>query len=392
MDYTQSAISPPIHRLWCGISLVGGACERRIWTITGDRISFPSLYVLLVAPPGTGKSIINTVKELWLETKDSGGGDCFHVASDSLTRASLVDELDDSTSTHIHNMSPYTYHTLLIAAEEFEVLLSSYDSTFISILNDLWNVKKEHIEKRRHGPAKVVSIKNPQLVILGGAQPSYFVAHFPEEAWTTGLARRTIMVYADSGPIKDPFEKTPNRTIIKDRILKRLAHIAEMYGSVKITGVAQRLITEWHLAGRPPEPTHSKLLAYNTTRLEFIIKLSVISCMSRSLDMMIEEFDVKRAMEWLLGAEKFMPDIFRAMIGRSDTQVLEEMHRYVYGIWNKNNKLPVKTALIVEFLGTRVPSEKVDRVFAVAERSGMIARAANTVDSWIPRPKFLNGE
>lgn len=392
MDYTENAVSPRIHRLWCGISLVGGACERRIWTITGDRTSFPSLYILLVAPPGTGKSIINTVKALWREAKEPTGGDAFHVASDSLTRAALVDELDDSTSTRLYKFGTYVYHTLLIGAEEFEVLLPFYDPNFISLFNDLWNVKSEHIEKRRHGPAKVVTIKNPQIHMLGGAQPSYFVAHFPEEAWTTGLARRTIMIYADSAPLKDPFEKTPNLNMLKDKILKRLGFISDVYGEVKVGAAARRIMTDWHMSGRAPEPNHSKLAAYNTTRFEFLVKLSLISSVSRSLDMIIEEFDVKRAMEWLLEAEKFMPDIFRAMIGRSDTQVLEELHRFVYASWNRD-KSPVRTPRIIEFLSARLPSEKVDRTFQVAQGAGIIARAANTVDSWIPRPKFfMNGE
>ena len=385
MDYTEGAVSPEIHRLWCGISLVGGACERRIWTTVGDYIDFPNLYILLVAPPGTGKSIINTVKDLWQEavnpeTKSS----LFHVASESLTRAALVDELKDAETVRLIKMFAYEYHTLLIAAEEFEVILPSYDSNLISLLNALWNNGKSHTEKRRHGPAKEVIIERPQLHILGGAQPSYFVAHFPEEAWTTGLARRTIMVYADSAPTKDPFIKTPNRRTIKDRILKRLANLFEMYGEVRIQKSVAEKVTKWHLSKQPPRPTHSKLEGYVTTRLQFLLKLCTISCMSRSLDMLIEDMDLDRAMKWLLQAESYMPDIHRAMVGRSDTQVLEELHRYTFACWTKD-KRAIKTSTIIEFLATRLPSEKVDKVFQVAERSGLISREPNTVDSWRPR-------
>lgn len=392
MDYTANAVSPPIHRLWSGISLVGGACERRIWTIVGDYTDFPNLYVLLVAPPGTGKSIINTVKELWRETTIIKGGEAaFHVASDSLTRASFIDEVADSTSSRtIVRLKPYVYNTLLVAAEEFEVLLPFYDPPFISVLNDLWNAKSMHVEKRRHGPAKEVTIENPQLHILGGAQPSYFVAHFPEQAWETGLARRVIMVYADSAPQgRNPFIKTPNRDILKKRILKRLSYISEMYAEARIALPMQDLLAKWVEDKEPPKPSHSKLGGYVTTRFEFIIKLSLISCVSRAggNDLVIEEFDVNRAFKWLLEAERYMPDIFQAMIGRSDSQVREELHRYMMRIWT-GSKRPIKTPEIMDFLSMHLPSEKVSKVFQIAEGSGLIARAPNTVDSWIPRPNL----
>lgn len=398
MDYTANAVSPSIHRLWSGISLVGGACERRVWTTVGDYVDFPNLYILLVAPPGTGKSIINVVKELWREVKKPmgslpgslpGGKGALHVASDSLTRASFIDELSGSTSTHLINgspLKPYVYNSLLVAAEEFEVLLPYYDSAFISALNDLWNAKSEHVEKRRHGPAKEVTIERPHLCILGGAQPSYFVAHFPEQAWETGLARRIIMVYADSSPRRKPFSKTPNKDALRDKILKRLGLISEMYQEVRIGLSMQERLTKWVDDEEPPKPGHSRLKGYSTTRFEFIIKLSLISCISRSggSDMVIEEFDVNRAFKWLLEAEHYMPDIFHAMVGRSDNQVMEELHRHIMSIWIKT-KQPIKTSIIIEFLGERLPSEKVNRVFQVAEQSGKIARAPNTVDSWLPR-------
>lgn len=391
MDYTANAVSPPIHRLWSGISLVGGACERRVWTIVGDYSNFASLYILLVAPPGTGKSIINTVKELWRETMEpstngSSPEPAFHVASDSLTRASFIDELKDAETSRVINFAPYVYHTLLVAAEEFEVLLPFYDSAFISTLNDLWNVKRDHVEKRRHGPAKEVVIERPQLNILGGAQPSYFVAHFPDEAWNTGLARRIIMIYADSSVKRNPFHKTPNRDGLKKKILKRLSFISEIYQEVRIAIPMQDRLAKWVDAEEPPRPSHSRLAGYSTTRFEFIVKLSLISCMSRAggTDLVIEEFDVNRAFNWLLEAERYMPDIFRAMIGRSDNQVMEELHRHLMGLWIRT-KQPIKTSIIIEFLGERLPSEKVNRVFQVAEQSGKIARAPNTVDSWLPR-------
>lgn len=393
MDYTEGAISPSIHRLWSGIALVAGACERRVWIEEGDYINFPSLYILLVAPPGTGKSIINSVKELWRATKfpNTADSDAFHVAPDSVTRASLVDEIADSTASRVIKLQNYTYSALLVAAEEFEVLLPFYDIPFISLLNSLWNTPVEHTEKRRHGPAKSVIIERPVLHILGGAQPSYFVAHFPEEAWTTGFARRVIMVYADSAPERRPFYKTPNRTVLKDKILRKLANISEMYGGFTVTKGARVCMEDWHEKKLAPVPNHPRLAYYVTTRWQYMLKLSLVSSISRSPDPFIEEFDVQRALEWLFDAEKVMPDIFRAMAGKSDGMVLEELHRALLSKWIKD-KSPIKTQFIIQYLSNRVTSERIGHVLQIAQGAGLMVRAQGVVDAWIPRPSYSNGE
>ena len=390
MAYTDKKISPEIHRLWSAISLVGGACERRVWVRVGDYISYPSFYILLVAPPGVGKSIINDVKELWTETEEPSGGPAFHIASDNVTRASLVDELNEATSTRLVNGSTYTYHNLMLPAEEFEEFLPFYDSTVISLLNSVWNNKPSHAESRRHGPARRIDIRNPCLNILGGVQPAYFVAHFSDEAWTTGLIRRFLMIYADEPPLKNPFDRTPNRDAIKGHILTRLGHISTMYGEAQWAESSATAIADWYMSGGPPAPTHSRLKYYNSSRIIFITKLALISAISRTGDKIIEEPDVKRAMVWLFEAERKMPDIFRAMMGKSDSQVLEELHIYMVSHWRREQK-GIRNTLVHHFLSQRVPTEKIAGIIAIAEKSGMMFKSPGNADMWMPHPKHLHG-
>ena len=103
MLYTQDYRTSEIHRTWSAITLVGGACERRIWIDVGSYITYPNLYVFLVAPPGHGKGIIEVVRQLWTETRDlehgRGNGEmnnAFHVAPQNVTRASIIDDLNDA--------------------------------------------------------------------------------------------------------------------------------------------------------------------------------------------------------------------------------------------------------------------------------------------------------
>lgn len=394
MAYTEHELTTDLHRRWAAISCVAGALERRVWVRAGDHIAFPNLYVLLVAPPGVGKYIIETTRDLWNETIEPGTTDkpAFSLAPDSVSSASLIDDLARAKQSRIvESGPPYVYHSLLIASEEFEVLLPSYDPIVISRLNSLFNNKPLHRETRRHGPARDVTITNPQLNILAGATPAYFTAHFPEEAWATGLIRRIIMVFQAEAPIKDLFATTPDRSILRAHLLARLGQIASMYGEATWDSDAFHYMRDWHLAGRPPEPRHSKLVHYNRSRSLLVLKLALVSGISRTGQLVIAHLDVERAMQWLFEVERLMPDIFREMVGKSDSSVIEEMHYYAQSLWVKNKQKPITTDSLIQFLAHRLPSEKVPRVLEVAEAMNVIARVAGTQDLWVPRPKHLHG-
>ena len=392
MSFTEGALSTDLHRRWAAISCIAGALERRVWIRVGDRLAYPNLYVVFVAPPGSGKYIIQTIKDLWLDTIEPGSDrPAFHVAPDFVTRASLIDDLLAAKCSRITPSGLVTYHSLLAAPEEFEVLLPSYDSSFISILNDLWNNKPSHRETRRHGPAKDITIVNPTLNILAGATPAYFTAHFPDEAWNTGLIRRIIMVYSQEAPLKDIFLETPDQSTLHKLLLSRLSTISGLYGEASWSPEAMKLIREWHLGGQEPKPTHSKLAYYNASRSHLVIKLALVSAVSRSGHSHIDLVDAKRAFHWLFETEAIMPDIFRAMVGKSDAQVIEELWYFVQSFWSKNKQKPLQTKDLKKFLGIRLPSEKIPHVLELAEGMDVIARVAGTQDAWIPRPKHLHG-
>jgi hypothetical protein len=59
--------------------------------------------------------------------------------------------------------------------------------------------------------------------------------------------------------------------------------------------------------------------------------------------------------------------------------------------YNSAKQKPVNGEDIMRFLMTRVPSEKAEKILALAERANVIARVAGTQDLWVPRPKWGHG-
>jgi len=387
---TQDEWSPEIFRKWAGISLVAGALERRIWIRTGRFITFPNLYTLLVAPPGTGKQIISTTRDLIFNALEPGTkSKAFRVADKSVTKASLIDTLFDSKQTRITAKGDhYSYSALFVGAEEFSVLLPAYDMEFIGALNGIYNNEESHTERRRHGHPARIDIEYPVLNMLGGIQPSLMSSSFPEEVWTTGLGRRCIMVFSSETRIRDPFLITEQVGGVRQRILTRLGELSRLQGEITWAPDAIEFFQNWWMDGGQPIPSHSKLNAYCSNRAMNVMKLSGISAISRGKSMQISLADATRAVSWLLEAETTMPDIFRAMTGKSDQSIIEELHRWGVAKYIKDKNEPLDSTLLYSFVSERAPSEKVKAIVELAEKSGAFVRQAGT-EKYIPKGVFL---
>jgi hypothetical protein len=391
---TEADDTPYLFRKWSAISLVAGALERRVWTIVGHRggekrQTFPNLYVFLVGSPGVGKYIINTIQDLWRDITEPGTTNkALHVADSNMTKASMVDSLAESIRSFMPPKGPpYEYHSLLVAAEEFGVFLPSYDTNFIAVLNDIYNASSVYSERRRHGPAKEVNIQNPLLNILGGVQPVWMNSVFPKEAWGMGLFSRVIMIYAAGGEPIDPFAEGSYRPIERKLLTQVLAKLSIMHGELKWSPEAQKMLTEWHMKGGPQAPTHSRLEHYCRRRTLHAIKLAMVSSVSRANKVdIIETTDVARAIDWLIEAEKVMPDIFRSMIGQSDHEVIEELYNHMVNLYAMSKGKPIHEHQMISFLIRRVPSEKISAIISAAERANMITRIGGT-DTYRPEDR-----
>ena len=388
-DYAAAEHSPLLYRRWAGLSLIAGALERRVWSKLGTRIAYPNLYIILVGVPGVGKGVINLVKALWEGTREPGTANpAFHLGRDSYTKASLVDDMEAAKKAYLPAKGPqFNYHSLLIAAEEFSVLFPKFEDEFVSMLTSFWNVDSSYKERRRASIVKEVIINYPVLNLLAGYQPALMASTFPQDAWDQGFARRTLMIYSGLPPRRSLFDEPEFHDEIKEALLSKLSVLAGLYGEMKWEKEAVMKFDAWHLAGGPPEPTHSRLKSYNNTRSHLVAKLAMVSSASRGPSMVVQTADLERAWAWLFDAERVMPDLFRAMVGDSDIVMMQEMYFYAWKKWIDGGKRPLMGEVFWEFLQDRCPANKIQQLITVMERAGNIERVAGTEDMWIPKAK-----
>lgn len=389
MSYSENIASPELFRKWTAIGAIAGALERRCWIKTNRGVLFPNLFVMLVAAPSIGKSeAIKLAERLWTQTGRLA------VAPRSLTKAALVDALKEAEQTLTLPGAKEEYHSLIIPASELGVFLPAHDLEFLSVLNDLYDNPDVFRERRRHfNQGKDLEIIRPQLNILSGSQPGFLAHLLPEEAWTMGFTSRMIMVYqakhAEDKPLfgGDIFDLKPEET----RLAGRLRGMTEKNGEFSLTPEAIAVIEAWRLARWMPEPEHGKLVSYNGRRPIYFLKLCMVSAISRDgsrLQVTVE--DVQRAREWMLEVEALMPDIFREMVQRSDADVLDELHHFMWTEYVRKKQEPLHISSLWNFLKTRVPSEKIERIIQTATNSRVMEKIPLS-EHWKPLPRHQHG-
>lgn len=382
---TDGIASPEQFRLWAAISCVAAALERRAWVETSQGIMYPNMYVMLVAAPGVGKDRPMNYVETLLDSAK-----LLHVAPDSMTAASMLDDFDKAKRSVVREGQRVAeFHSMTVLANEFSVFCPEYNIEFLGRLNKIYDNPKRLRVTRKYLKEEV-NIVQPQLNILAGAQPGLLATMLPDEAWSSGTMSRMIMVYASAGPLVDLFGHRSEPKELLDSLMDKIASLSRVWGKFFWEKDAAQNLGKWHMDGGPPKPTHSKLAYYANRRTTLhVVKLSMVASASRGSDMRITLADTQRAIAWLVSAESTMPDIFREMVGKSDGEIIRELHFFMWKLWSRDQR-PMHEARLINFLKDRVPHEKILRIIEIAERANIITRQQGS-SLYVPKPNTDHG-
>lgn len=372
VEYTNGLPTPEIYRRWGAINALAGLLERRVWVKTAGREAYPNLYTLLVGPPGVGKSeVLREVSRIWKSVKDLPSGRKLHVAPDNMTKAALIKTLSKaSTRLVLSEIDLVEYHSLLVVSSEFSVFLPTYDTTFMSVLTDLYDCRDDYTEERISTGESF--IPNPQLHLIGGTTPGFMASTFPEQAWTMGFSSRLILIYCEEPVRVSLFHGNSRPENLWAALVHDAKSIAGLYGQLEWLPSAAALLEAWDESGRKPVPTHPKLATYNTRRILQVIKLVIIAAISRSNEMKVREEDVTTALAWLIEAEQHMPSIFKEMNsgGGGTSSLLLDLHHWALGVAAKTG--PIREGRLINYVSQKVqyPSQVLP-ILQLAVKNGM---------------------
>ena len=386
MEYTSGRGSPQLYRKWTAIFILSAALERKCWMTTNKGVLYPNQYVILTGPAGVGKSLCTRIAHELLDGLRSPETP-FHLAPTSLTKASLIDKLDEAQRRIMRpqeDPSIVMFNSLQVVANEFGVFLPSWEAEFMNTLTDLWDCGR-YAESRRTGNTSI-NIPNTQLNLLSATTPAQLMNLLPEGAWEQGFMSRVLLVYSGETAFTDLFAELDTDGKLFKSLQEDLKLIYKMYGELTVDEETQQALNDWGRAGGPPIPDHPKLITYRQRRIAHVLKLCVVSSVSCGDDKIISIENFAEALDWLVELETYMPDVFKSLKLGGDARAIEELLHYIYQKYHKLGKKHVPEHLVIAFLQERVPAHNIDRIIDVMERGKLIEKGFTAGGTgYIPR-------
>lgn len=374
LDYTANTPAPALYRLWSAIGTLGAALERRVWVDVGNKVTYPNLFILLVGRPGIGKSNAIDPATGILSAAE------FNIAPSDTTKASFVKWLASEDARKRITLPGSTgfheYHSAAVHVSELGVFIRGHELETLSVLSHLYDCPSLYENKRIYQGKEQIEIPHPQISILAGTQPGYIASVFPAEAWVQGFMARMILIYSGDPARPSLFNIPSLNRSLELELVHDLKDAGTLRGSFSFSPDAVRAIEHWYTGGMEPVPSFPRLETYNTRRIVHLLKLLQIASASRGNSMMIEEEDFAVARGWMLEAEAIMPEVFLEMAGRSDNDILRELHHYARSKYTRSGK-PIHLSVLMSFLALKAPAWAAEKIFSMAVQTGYFKKVGH---------------
>lgn len=335
--------------------------------------AYPNLYIMLIAPPGAGKTQAENVLNPLLR-------DITNISAQHISKASLIDELHDNVVIRQISMEEkIEYHHAIILTSEFTETFEGYDTHLLGTLSRWWDCPDHFRERKRH-LKEAIEMRNICCNMLAGVQPTMLAHNFPIQAWTGGFLARTIFVYEPHGmdillwDIEDAAGAAYQDSIddkAYNKLVTDLSAITQMVGTMVPDESYFKEYLRWKETDKQqPRPRHPRLFDYLQRREHNLVKLSMISAASRG-NMSLEGKDFFRARTWLEDTEANLDDVFIEMATSDELTLMKDLQNFLWTI-TKGGSKPALRSRVFQFLAGKVPTQRLHLFLDAAKEAGFI--------------------
>lgn len=349
LRYTANTESPTIYHKWCGLAVIAGALQRKIYLRWGiAECIFPNIYAILVGPSGRtrkgvalgiAKSILQNIQAVQIAPESSSGREAMILA---MKRAQNI-FVDPSTNRQVDHCS------LTVFSEELSVFLGQGNISYLSNLTD-WFDSKDTWSYETVGRG-MDTVPGVCLTLMGGTAPDWLQSMIPQEAVGGGFTSRVIFIVEErkKQTVAEP-TITEEEIRAEQLLIRDLERINKLAGPISFSQEAKQLYTNWYieqdklLSMGKPAIDDPRFAGYCERRATHLRKLMMLSSASRSDSLVIEAADFNRAITILQEVEIKMPKTFGGLGRLRNSDVLEQIKEYIHRV-----NVTTKRVLLAKF-------------------------------------------
>lgn len=321
--YTDHMEAPKIMRTWSGISAIASALRSHVW-IDQDQFKWtPSLYIIIVGPPGVITKSTTTDLSSRLLRQVPG----IKFGPNNITWQALATAFASANeqfqwpmdSGDWHPMSPIT-----LVSRELGSLLNPKDGDLVNLFIELYDGAPGYQKVTKMSGND--TIDSPWINMMGATTPSWIAENVPRSALGGGLISRCIFLYGDE---KERMVAYPKKAIvdkeahalIQEALVHDLEHIAmNMIGPYELTPEAEKWGEEWYITlwtGAKQHYNDDKLMGYIARKQTHMHKVAMVMAAAYKDELVITLDDLQLADKMLTEIEGCLDKVF-AQIGRSE--------------------------------------------------------------------------
>lgn len=295
---------------------MAGALERKVWLNQSGRMSFPNLYIFLVARPGEGKTTasdlgIDFLKDLQTTSGAPGVSILPAKMSDAFFEAKMAHSKKFAWNgqEHIH-----CSHFFYVSEAENSLKEMTGGGELTAALTEFYDCPKMWKRgTKKDGETSAINLCCNALVGITFSCLSRVV--LPDQKIMGGFASRILYIAHSRKKIrKVKWEVAGRRTDVRVKLAADLQHIHNLRGQFSVSHEFGKAFEDWFPVNdqERADMKSERMQSLAARRQTNILKLAMICSVSEDDSLRLEKKHWDRALELLTAAEKNMPDIFDA--------------------------------------------------------------------------------
>ena len=285
--YMMKDIGSPLSFIIFPFIVMIGAClQRRVWMPFGPSTLYPNIFLILVAPPGVGKTRVlseitklmryhfylpddkqkildnlrgregtETLVEEFLKREAVLHGLLFPSPADSTTLAALTQEMALPQTTHTGRFTDFKGkpNNLYMGASMISILEELSDlirvdrdcGDLMRFLGRAWDCG-DYRRKLKTGGEDL--LRHISMTLMAGTNLEFMQSAFNNKVLAEGFAARTLFLYEDKERKREFVygDLNPDQKASQQVILKRIKELSRVYGQLEMTPEAFAFMKEWY--------------------------------------------------------------------------------------------------------------------------------------------------
>lgn len=335
LTYTENTEPPRSYHTWCGLSLIAGALQRKVYLQWGFERIYPNLFAVLVGPSGRVRKgiALGIAKSLLSELNTVS------VAPEASSREALILAMKRSVGNF---KDPTTgaikFHCSITAfSEELSVLIGQGDIKLLANLTD-WYDSKDDWSYETVGRGRD-SLQGLCFNLMGATAPEWLQSMLPQEAVGGGFTSRVIFIVEErKGKTVPEHDITEEEVALRGMLKRDLERMNQLCGGTKFSPAGRQAYISWYeeqdalLSKGQAAVEDVRFAAYCERRATHLRKLMLILSASRGNSLELTEEDFTRAKKILEQAEVRMSKTFGGLGKSRTSDATEKVLEYIKAV------------------------------------------------------------